>query len=262
MKKRRKKLKRESKKIKKSPFFIIAAILIIVILGVYVLSNYLVKEHDEIIQENPDLEGYEENQTGLTISDNVSETIELKTEPTSNGGSSGGSNPEASEESEYTLGLNIFPDSVCRGENFVGTVYSNMPNASCTTYASRNGLIWYQYANYTLDAFGSYSEFRSIDTNGTAKLYVECSYDSRQISSPIRDITVNDCYYCHDTDAGQNKFSMGVCEDAYHKAGFPDVCIDNYQFNEYYCNSSGICIQIRMICGPSELCISGHCVSI
>lgn len=158
--------------------------------------------------------------------------------------------------------MNLYPDNVCIGETFIGSVYSNMPNASCTTYISQDEINWIQYLNYSLDAFGSYSEIRSIDMNGTATLYVKCIYDGKEVTSSKERITVEDCYYCHDSDVGQNKGSLGMCEDSYNKMGFQDVCLDSFSVKEYYCNDSGICNNIRMICNANETCISGKCTVI
>lgn len=151
------------------------------------------------------------------------------------------------------LSFTITPMSGCIGDLYSGTVNSNMPDASCTTYV--NDII---FDTYHLDANGQYSTSTNINTGGVANIFVTCRYNNVNYDAPVKQITVNACYTCTDTD-GTNVLVFGNCEDSYHMAGFPDSCYSLAQVREYMCGSDNICMNAIITCPAGMQCRDGRC---
>lgn len=153
------------------------------------------------------------------------------------------------------VSLELIPADACLGQPVTGVIKSTLPDATCSMYY-KAGIMptWFMYKNIRLDANGNYNESRAFDMTGTLQMYVSCRYDGEDIESNKDSATVSDCYYCTDSDNGNEPMTIGQCQDSYHMAGFEDNCLSANTLREYYCTSNSICESVDVTCGQ---CITG-----
>lgn len=111
------------------------------------------------------------------------------------GSSNNGLNPDQvnTETTRYNVMLTITPTNGCIGDQYTGTITSNMPNGVCGVWIN-SGTGWRFLFSFNLDANGRYSQATNINSMGTFSARAVCTDGQNNFRlSNVVTVTVRDC---------------------------------------------------------------------
>jgi hypothetical protein len=110
-------------------------------------------------------------------------------------GGNGGLNPDQveNEVAAYDVRLTVTPSNGCIGDQYTGTITSNMPNGQCGVWID-DGSGWRFLFEFNLDDTGRYSQDTNINTMGTYSARAVCMDNQHnfRMSNTVT-IIVRDC---------------------------------------------------------------------
>ena len=114
----------------------------------------------------------------------------------------------------FYIELDLEPNNICVGDETLGSIESNMPNAICSIYYNPGS--WTLYKNVMLNNEGEYNEIVTIDSAGTALFRVVCYLDGEYAISNDETLVVEVCDDGSEGDSSDGDMPPMVCSGVWN----------------------------------------------